>query len=191
MDFSRPTSGAVLLHRPLLRTPARTPSPAMGERHTEAVPCRPGRSFLHEQRGRAGLALHLHVERFPAQTRDPFGVAGEHPADLIASGWVPEKYLSKRGSKRVTSGHAHHVNPRDVQAPFRKHRCPWGRIYIGRSREQKGPGTGGSDAFPDPCCNQLTWRSMRPDHLPLCLKRHCYKNICLKTNPIQVSKKPA
>lgn len=48
------------------------------------------------QKGWAGLAPHLHVERLPAQARDPFGVAGENPADLIAGGWVPEKYLPER-----------------------------------------------------------------------------------------------
>lgn len=45
------------------------------------------------------------MERLPAQRRDPFGMASENAADLIASGWVPEKYLPKRGSKRVASGH--------------------------------------------------------------------------------------
>lgn len=184
MHFSQPTLRAVLLHAPPLRT-------VTGERQTGAVPFRSGCSFPYEQRGRAGMALHLHVERLPAQTCDPFGVAREHPADLIAGGWVPEKYLSKRESKRVASGHTHHVNPRDARAPVRKDRCPWGRIYIGRSREQNGTGAGGLDAFPDPCSNQLTSQSMRPDRPPLCLKRCCYKNICLNSKPIQVPKKPA
>lgn len=51
------------------------------------------------------------MERLPAQTRDPFGMASENAADLTACGWVPEKYLPKRGSKKVASGHA----PRESQ----------------------------------------------------------------------------
>lgn len=39
-------------------------------------------------------ALWVYVERLPAQTRDPFGMASENAADLIAGGWVPEKYLA-------------------------------------------------------------------------------------------------
>lgn len=95
------------------------------------MPLGSGCSFAQEQRGRAELALHLHVEWLPAQPCDPFGVARQHPADLAASGRVPEKDLSKRGSTRVVSGHRHHVNPRDVAAPFRKQRCPWDGVCRG------------------------------------------------------------
>lgn len=61
--------------------------------------------FSAQAREGPGWPLHLHVERLPAQIRDPFGVASEHPANLIAGGWVPEKYLSRReakGSRQAT-----------------------------------------------------------------------------------------
>lgn len=76
------------------------PHPTMG-----AVPSRSGCSFPHKRGEGLGWPLHLHVERLPAQTCDPFGVASEHPADLIAGGRVPEKYLSRRearGSRQAT-----------------------------------------------------------------------------------------